>query len=403
LNLWPLISKNVFPERRMDGQLIYRVYVDGKEIVLFPHQILHIKGFSAYGLVGDSLVDLSLDSIGVAVAQQRYTAAFYKNDASPRGYLYSPNTVAKNDEAKDRLIAKWEEKYGGLGNAHRTALLQEGLEWKQSGISPADSQLIEGRTFQVAEIARIFRMPLHMIGELSRATFSNIEQQAIEFVTYTMLPWVTRWEQRLNMQLIPPANRDLYFKFNVNTLLRGDSTTRANLYRQMFFIGSMNPNEIRDLEDLNPREGGDTYFVPVNMAPADGSPLIPIGPDTSVAQEVAKKLAFAMKRMEARRSFTPLFEDLFLRLIRAAAREARKGANPEIPDALNRSAIMLFESYAQLSGQPCAKPEPFDWQAVMPSLDQVGEWKDALQRDMAAHFADHAMTRFDNLWEAQSC
>ena len=268
IGLWPIPPARVRLERRQ-SELVYLITVNGEQHLLRSDQMLHIKGFSQHGLLGSVITSIARDAIGTARAQEQYTGAFYANDASPGGYLQHPETLS--EPAQVRLVKKWEEDHKGLSQKHRISVLEEGMEFKETGVSPRDSELISGRTFQVNEVARVLRIPPHMIQELSRATFSNIEAKTIEFIVFTMQPWDTRWEQRLNMTLLPRGTRDQGFRFDLTGLLRGDTKARSAFYRTMWNMGAISANEIRRSEDMNAVEGGDRYYVPLNMV-AVGSP-----------------------------------------------------------------------------------------------------------------------------------
>jgi HK97 family phage portal protein len=165
--------------------------------------------------------------------------------------------------------------YSGLGNSHRLMLLEEGMTLTNVGIPPNDSQFLESRTFQITEVARWFNLPVHKLKEMSKSSFNNIESEQISFVVDSILPWCVRLEQNYQMQLLTQYDRNwsgngrYYWKHSVDGLMRGDAVSRSNLYKAMFGIGAMSPNDVRKLEDLDPIEGGDKYFVPLNMVPLD--------------------------------------------------------------------------------------------------------------------------------------
>jgi len=231
-------------------------------------QIFHLKGFSTYGLVGLCRTELCRDAIATGLAQERFQAKYFANAAAPKGVLETPSVL--DDETVARLRQSWEGTYSGLDNAWRVGILEDGMQFKQVGVSNEDSQLIEGRTFQIQEASRIFGTQPHLMAELSRATFTNIEHQSLEFVKFTLQPWLVRWEQRIKKDLILPAEQDEYFaEFLVEGLLRGDAQSRANFYRALFNMGALSANEIREYENMNPLgPEGDLYMVPLNMVPA---------------------------------------------------------------------------------------------------------------------------------------
>lgn len=204
---------------------------------------------------------MAKNAVGMALACEEFGAKFFENGASPSGVLEHPSTI-KNP---DKLRESWNSLFQGSGNSHRVAVLEEGLTFKPIAISPNEAQFLETRKFQINEIARIFRIPPHMVGDLERASFSNIEEQSLEFVKYTLNPWVTRWEQAIQRSLFLESEKREYFvKFNVDGLLRGDYQSRMNGYATARQNGWMSANDIRELEnmDLIPDElGGNLYLI----------------------------------------------------------------------------------------------------------------------------------------------
>jgi len=201
----------------------------------------------------------------MAIACEEYGAKFFANGATPGGILEHPGIV--KDPA--RVRESWNAVYQGSGNAHRIAVLEEGMKYTPIGISPEQAQFLETRKFQINEIARIFRVPPHMVGDLEKSSFSNIEQQSLEFVKYTLEPWLVRWEQAMVRSLLSKTEKEQYFiKFNVDGLLRGDYESRMNGYATARQNGWMSANDIRQLENLDrisKKEGGDLYLINGNM------------------------------------------------------------------------------------------------------------------------------------------
>ena len=232
---------------------------------LSPKDVLHIPALGFDGLVGYSPIAMARNSIGMAIACENFGASFFRNGAAPSGVLEHPG-VLKNPE---KLRAAWETQYGGSGNSGRVAVLEEGMKFNPIAIPPEQAQFLETRKFQVDEIARIFHVPPHMIGDLERSTFSNIEQQSLAFVKYTLNPWVCRWEQALTRSLLSPKEKREYsIKFNVDGLLRGDYQSRMNGYAVGRQNGWMSANDIRELENMDKiseEQGGDLYLVNGNM------------------------------------------------------------------------------------------------------------------------------------------
>ena len=276
--LYPLMPNRMTVDRDDKGRLYYEYQVsqddapvNGKKssVILLPSDVLHIPGLGFDGLVGYSPIAMAKNAIGMSIACEEYGAKFFANGATPGGILEHPGTL--KDPAKVR--ESWESAFGGSANSNRVAVLEEGMKYTPISISPNEAQFLETRKFQLDEIARIFRVPPHMIGDLEHATFSNIEEQSLEFVKYTLDPWLTRWEQGMGRALLLPEEKSRYFvKFNVDGLLRGDYESRMNGYSVGIQNGFMCPNDVRELEnmDMIPDEkGGNTYMVNGNMMPLD--------------------------------------------------------------------------------------------------------------------------------------
>lgn len=269
VGLWPLLPDRTYVVRDdKTGKLVYITTLPNGEQVLLPwDQVLHIPGLSYNGIVGYSPIQCAREAIGLALAAEEFGARFFGNGARPGGVLEHPATLS--DEAYKRLRSSWESMHRGLNNAQRLAILEEGMQYKPLTIPPEDAQFLETRKFQVTEICRLFRVPPHLVGDLERATFSNIEHQSIEFVVHTIRPWLVRWEQAINMKLLTPLERRRFFvEHIVDGLLRGDIASRYNAYAIARQNGWMSANDIRELENMNPIPGGDVYLVPLNMQDA---------------------------------------------------------------------------------------------------------------------------------------
>lgn len=270
LALYPLMPNKMTVDRDGYGRLYYlyqRTTDDaptlggGQQVYLRPEDVLHIPGLGFDGLVGYSPIAMAKNAVGLAIATEEYGAKFFANGAAPGGVLEHPGVV--KDPA--RVRESWNSVYQGSSNAHRVAVLEEGMKYTPIGISPEQAQFLETRKFQINEIARIFRVPPHMVGDLEKSSFSNIEQQSLEFVKYTLDPWVVRWEQAMCRVLLSDSEKSEYFiKFNVDGLLRGDYTSRMSGYATARQNGWMSANDIRELENLDriPVElGGDLYLI----------------------------------------------------------------------------------------------------------------------------------------------
>jgi HK97 family phage portal protein len=272
--LYPLMPNKMTVDRDENGSLYYRynrgideAVRDKGTVILMPSDVLHIPGLGFDGLVGYSPIAMAKNAIGLAIAAEEYGSKFYANGAAPSGVLEHPGTI------KDpvRLRDSWNSTFGGSANSGKVAVLEEGMKYTPISISPNEAQFLETRKFQINEIARIFRVPPHMVGDLEKSSFSNIEQQSLEFVKYTLDPWVIRWEQSIQRSLFTPEEKKKYFvKFNVEGLLRGDYMSRMSGYATARQNGWMSANDIRELENLDrisAEEGGDLYLVNGNMLP----------------------------------------------------------------------------------------------------------------------------------------
>ena len=268
IGIYPLPADKVRVDRDTENNLIYRYrrydesnpnFKSQGEIILPAEQVLHIPGLGYDGLVGYSPIAMAKNALGISIACEKYGASFFGNGANPSGTLEHPG-VLKDPE---KLRKAWEQAYGGANN-HRIAVLEEGMKYKPVTIPNNDSQFLETRKFQVEEIARLYRVPLHMIGDLEHATFSNVEHLSLDFVKYTLNPWLVRFEQAMQSLLSESEKGNYFIKFNVEGLLRGDYASRMQGYATARQNGWLSANDIRELEDMNsiPKEdGGDLYLV----------------------------------------------------------------------------------------------------------------------------------------------
>ena len=273
--LYPLMPNKMEVDRDENGQIIYKYNRSKDEantkeegtVVLESADVLHIPGLGFDGLVGYSPIAMAKNAIGMAIACEEFGSKFFANGASPSGVLEHPGILKDPARVRD----SWNAAYGGSANSHKVAVLEEGMKYTPISISPNEAQFLETRKFQINEIARIFRVPPHMVGDLEKSSFSNIEQQSLEFVKYTLDPWVIRWEQSLSRALLSQEEKRTYFfKFNVDGLLRGDYQSRMNGYAVGRQNGWMSANDIRELENMDriPENlGGDLYLVNGNMLP----------------------------------------------------------------------------------------------------------------------------------------
>ena len=266
MRLWPITPNRVKPKIK-DDELVYEITVDGEIMVLPRSQVLHVPGLGFDGFMGYSVVSLARESVGMGLAMEKFGASFFGQGAHPGIAVTHPGKLSEG--AYKNLSGELSTKYAGLGKAHRLMLLEEGMKFEKVGISQEDSQFLESRVFQVQEVARWFGLPPHKLKEMTKSSFSNIESEQISFVTESILPWLVRFEQNYNLQLLTDreVQQGFYFKHSVEGLLRGDSKSRGEFYRTMWSIGAITQNEIRGLEDMDPVDGGDELFVPLNVTP----------------------------------------------------------------------------------------------------------------------------------------
>ena len=268
--LYPLLPDKMDVQRDDKGNIYYVYSRNSDENPMFKEygnirlkaeDVLHIPGLGFDGLIGYSPIAMAKNAVGMTLACEEYGASFFANGANPGGVLEHPGVLKDPSKVRE----SWNSVYRGVSNAHKIAVLEEGMKYQQIGIPPEEAQFLETRKFQVNEIARLYRIPPHMVGDLDKSSFSNIEQQSLEFVKYTLDPWVIRWEQSLQRSLLLPGEKGKYFiKLNVDGLLRGDYQSRMNGYAVGRQNGWFSANDIREMENMNPipdEEGGNLYLI----------------------------------------------------------------------------------------------------------------------------------------------
>lgn len=270
LGLYPLLPDKMDVQRDDKGNIYYVYSRNSDENPMFKEygnirlkaeDVLHIPGLGFDGLIGYSPIAMAKNAVGMTLACEEYGASFFANGANPGGVLEHPGVLKDPSKVRE----SWNSVYRGVNNAHKIAVLEEGMKYQQIGIPPEEAQFLETRKFQINEIARLYRIPPHMVGDLDKSSFSNIEQQSLEFVKYTLDPWVIRWEQSLQRSLLLPGEKGKYFiKLNVDGLLRGDYQSRMNGYAVGRQNGWLSANDIREMENMNPipdEEGGNLYLI----------------------------------------------------------------------------------------------------------------------------------------------
>lgn len=270
LGLYPLLPDKMDVQRDDRGNIYYvysrnsdenPMFKEYGDIRLKAEDVLHIPGLGFDGLIGYSPIAMAKNAVGMTLACEEYGASFFANGANPGGVLEHPGVLKDPSKVRE----SWNSVYRGVNNAHKIAVLEEGMKYRQIGIPPEEAQFLETRKFQINEIARLYRIPPHMVGDLDKSSFSNIEQQSLEFVKYTLDPWVIRWEQSLQRSLLLPGEKGKYFiKLNVDGLLRGDYQSRMNGYAVGRQNGWFSANDIREMENMNPipdEQGGNLYLI----------------------------------------------------------------------------------------------------------------------------------------------
>ena len=262
--LMPLHPDRVRIEMLPSGDWRYRVRsFSGTESVLVRSAVWHLRGLSSDGVMGLNPIELARDSLGMALAAQDYGGRFFANDAKPTGgWIEFPGTF-KDVEARKVFRDSYQSTQSGV-NRGKVLVLEQGMKFHEVGVTNKDAQFLELRAFQITDIARIFRVPPHMIGDLSRATFSNIEQQSLEFIMHTMTPWAERWEASIESELLLDGD-PVEVEFDFTNLMRGDAASRSAYYQSGIQNGWMTRNEARIAENLNPLDGLDEPLRPLNM------------------------------------------------------------------------------------------------------------------------------------------
>jgi HK97 family phage portal protein len=275
--LKPLKPSRVMVQRLTNGAIRYTVTDphSNKQRVIPEDSIFHLRSMSSDGLMGLSPIQSAMESLGISIATEKFGAAFYGNGGTVGNVLEHPDKLSP--EAHGRLLTSMNEKHGGPAQAHKTMILEEGLKLSHEGVTPDEAQFLKTRKFGVNEIARLYRVPPHMLGDLERASFNNMEQMALEFVMYTMMPWFTAWEQKIRRDLLLD-DQELFVEFLADGVLRGDFKTRTNGYAKAIQWGYMSRNEVRRKENLPVEDDDlDKPLIPLNMRTTDEPPEQPTG------------------------------------------------------------------------------------------------------------------------------
>lgn len=422
VTLLPIHPDRVTVEITGSG-IVYKVRTSGGGQETYPERdILHMRGLGADGIMGYSVAALARRSLGYALALEGHGSELMGNKARPGGVLQTDQVLRR--EQKEQLAQSWDQMYSG-GGIGRTAVLDAGLAWQQVGFSAEDAQFLESRKFQTTEVARWLNLPPHFLKDLERATFSNIEQQSLEFVTHTVRPWVERWEQRLDLVLLDESERqEFFFKFTLEALLRGDQAARSAFYKALFEMGALSPNDIRSKEDMNPVEGGDQRFVQLNLVPLEDAGMVatqaltePSAPEPPPAERslpVEDRAArSATLRLRLRAAHQRVIQEASARLVKREVQDLRRLLDAtddvdeflrrmerwseDLPAVVLRTLGPLLYAYMELVAQAAA-----DEVGLENPQERTQGWQRAHVEALAARHTSETVGRLrDTMTEAQ--
>ena len=370
IELMPIHPDRVKIELLPSGEYRYRVTDrSGTEVILPRGEVWHLRGLSSDGLMGMSPIELARENLGMALAAQDYGARFFANDAKPTGgWIEFPGTF-KDNEAKKVFRESYQQAQSGA-NRGKVLVLENGMKFHEVGVTNKDAQFLELRKFQITDIARLFRVPPHMIADLERATFSNIEQQSLEFVMHTMTPWAERWEASIESELLLEGD-DIEIEFDFANLMRGDAASRSSYYQSGIQNGWLTRNEARIAENLNPIDGLDQPLRPLNMVEEDAAEDLEIDTQAEAAESPEQKAIEpaedeSVARLNGR--FNALVQTTSERLAR---RIGRSGHLAEKDILLISQALAVPLDRVQLWSNQIE--EPLDQEQLTESLITLGQ------------------------------
>lgn len=423
--LTPLHPDSVSILKREDGELYYRRNPSGGTGTMDYafEDMLHVKGLSPNGLKGYSPLDVARNLFGMAIAVQDYGARLFANDARPSGVLEHPGQL--DDESFQRVRESWYSAHGG-DNQHSVAILEEGMSWREVGLSPEHAQFLESRKLSRSEIGGIFRVPAHLLNDLERATYTNIEVQDLGFAKHTLIPWCVRIEQAIEQKLLTEQEADtVYVEHDLKGILRGDTKSRYEAYTTLWDRGILNANEIRALESLNPKDDGDTYYIPMNYIaegtppPAPAAPAAPAPADDEDEDEEDNVVPIAASKRTEYRAANPavrhsisrahrgLIADAFRRVVRRDAERIRaalkrhvRSGETSFGDWLDEFASEYGYTRDQLAPVYHAFAESIG-PAAMSEIEQEWSYNDALRAYVEAYVerlaAAHALATAEQI------
>ncbi|MCG8670198.1 MAG: phage portal protein [Pseudomonadales bacterium] len=349
-----------------NGRLRYTIHTStGVDKKYMQDDLLHIRALARKGPLGINPVQYSRESVGLSLATEAHGAKLFGNGARPGGVIEYPNKTLTKEQAAS-LREQWQTAFGGLSNAHRVAVLEDGMKWHTVSMSNDDAQFLETRQFQVKDIARIFRVPPHLIGCLDDATFSNIEQQSLEFIMYIMYPWFKRWEQALKRDLIL-AKKEYFCEFSFDALLRGDSDARSNLYNSAITTGWLTRNEVRKMENRNPLPGLDEPLQQLNMSPATATEAAYAGVLSDATHRVVSASTRELSRILLKCEGVQDFQDKALQFFEQKHEEYVIKSLTPIVDMINKIESCEISVEAVVAAY---KLDLFDNLAVCDTLDE---------------------------------
>jgi len=310
IGFYPMIASRMNVEIKNNDVIYTYTFADNIQRIVPRRDVLHIPGLSFNGIIGKSPITMAREAIGLGLALEEFGARFFSNGTNIGAVAQHPGRLTK--QGSENLRESLNEVYQGLGNSHKLMLLEEGMTINKVTIPPNDAQFLETRVFQIEEICRFYRMQLHKVQNLRGATFSNIEHQAIEHVVDTIRPWLVRIEQGINSD--PELFDDQHFcEFVVDGLLRGDVATRWEAYSKAFNIGTYSPNDILEMENKNPYDGGDKHWIQLNMQPIENAATEPIIQGASNTKAIENRDILAERLAKA---YKPLLYNALIRIIK---------------------------------------------------------------------------------------
>lgn len=431
--LWPLAADRMTLERTSKNAPLRYLYQEdgGKPKPFSASEILHVRGLSTNGVMGLSPIATARNAFSKSQARSQYDEAFYLNGARPGGVLQHPGKLT--DNAYNRLLKSWEDRHKGADAAGKVAILEEGMQYASMAIPQTDQQFLESQKYDANQIAAIFHVPAHMINDLERATFANIAEKGQEFVDYTLAPWFTVWEQAIARDLLSVSERTRYYaKHKAQALLRGNPTERGAYYTTGLQNGFLSINDVRDLEDMNPVDGGDTHFVQLNMAPLDMAVTgVTMSAQTEPpAQEQARSHEpgctcgqherrtaqradgdvtedLRLSRVEMARAMYPVLEDAARRLTRREVRDVKR----QVDKLLAAGSVAAFRDWLEKFYRDEWAPVVVDVlkapmssyarQAMLAAAAELGEKPKGLTDDLRA-FVGSYLDSTGNGWAASS-